>query len=131
MKTIKSLLTIIATTLLFGCATTPRHGDFSGMPATDITVTVSCGDPGMTFTGTIVSDGHSEQLSGAGSATFHATGHEFVCSFRKTGVAGRISISVSEAGESLGSSSTTDEFGGVRAELLRTPSRRHTIFTTF
>lgn len=131
MKTLTSLLSIVTTALLFGCATAPRHHDYSGMPVTHIVVTVSCSAPDMKFSGTIVSDGSTEQLSGTGTTTYYATGHEFVCSFRKTGVAGRISISVSEAGESLGSSSTPEQFGGVRAELLRTSAVQHTVFTTF
>lgn len=131
MKTITSLLSIVTMALLFGCATAPRHRDYSGLAPTHIVVTVSCSEPDMKFTGTIVSDGSTEQLSGTGTITYYATGHELVCSFRKTGAAGRISISVSERGESLGSSSTSERFGGVRAELLRTPSAQHTVFTIF
>lgn len=131
MKNITLLLTLIAGAFLFGCGT-PTHRDFAGMPATAFAVTVSCSDASMRFEGTIISDGHSERLSGTGSGTFQATGHEIVCSFRKTSADGRISISVlEEAGKSLGSSTTAKPFGGVRAELLRTPSAEHTLFTTF
>jgi RHS repeat-associated protein len=35
------------------------------------------------------------------------------------------------SGKSIGSSSTAQRSGGVRAEVLRTPSAQHTIFTTF
>ena len=131
VKTISSLLALAAATLLVGCSTTSPHRDFTGLPATDITVSLTCSEPSMTFTGTIVSDGQAEPLSGKGSGTFRATGHEFVCSFKKSEVEGRISISVSEDGKSLGSSSTSQRSGGVRAELLRTPSAQHTLFTTF
>ena len=135
MKSITPRLILIAALVLSGCCSTtthqPRQRDYSGMPATDIVVTISCSEPSMAFTGTIVSDGHTEQLSGTGSGTFRASGHEFVCSFKKTGREGRISISVSEGDQSLGSSSTPKRFGGVRAELLRTPSAQHTLFTTF
>lgn len=134
MKSIIPLLPLIAALILSGCSTTthqPRQRDYSDIPVTDIVVTVSCSEPGMEFTGTIVSDGHTEHLSGTGSSTFRATGHEFVCSFKKTSSDGRISISVSEDGQPLGSSSTPKRFGGVRAELLRTPSALHTLFTSF
>lgn len=129
MKAITLLLALSLTSLLFGCSTASLHRDYSGIPATDIVVTVSCSDPKMGFAGTIVSDGQSQQLSGVGSGTFQATGHEFVCSFRKTDADGLISISVSEAGKVLGSSRTPDS--GVRAEVLRTPLAQHTVFTTF
>ena len=131
MKSIRLFLTLVAVTVLLGCSTTPASRNFSGIPATEILVTISCSEPSMRFTGTIVSDGQSEQLSGTGSATFHATGHEIICSFKKADVDGRISISVSEAGKNLGSSSTPQHLGGVRAEILRTSSKQHTLFTTF
>ena len=131
MKTIASLLAVIAATILVGCSTTSPHRDFTGLPATDITVSVTCSDPSMRFTGTIVSDGHPVQLGGTGHGTFSATGHEFVCSFKKTVADGQISISVSEAGKTIGSSDNGCKFGGVRAEVLRTPMEQHDIFTTF
>jgi hypothetical protein len=131
MKTIPSLLALFVTTILVGCSTKSPHRDFTGLPATDITVSVTCSEPSMRFTGTIVSDGQTEQLSGTGSATFHASGHEFVCSFKKAGDEGRISLAVSEAGKNLGGSETGCKRGGVRAELLRIPGERHDIFTTF
>jgi hypothetical protein len=129
MKTVTFLFALIAATFLIGCSTTSQRHDYSGIPATDIVVTVSCSDLKMGFTGTIVSDGQSRQLSGVGSGTFHATGHEIVCSFKKTDADGLISVSVSEAGKVLGSSRTPHS--GVRAEILRTPSTQHTVFTTF
>jgi hypothetical protein len=131
MKTIRSILALTATTILFGCSTTSPHRDFTGLPATDITASVTCNEPTMRFTGTIISDGRTERFSGTGSGTFHASGHELVCSFKKTGGDGQISISVSEAGKVLGGSDTGCKFGGVRAEVLRTPTERHDIFTTF
>jgi hypothetical protein len=130
MKTIPTLLALITAAAFTGCSTTPSQRDYSGMPATHIVATVSCSDPSMKFTGTIVSDGHSRQLSGIGSGTFRATGHEIICSFKKTGVDGQISISVSEADKQLGGSHT-GSMAGVRAEILRTPIEQHTVFTTF
>ena len=129
MKTIPTLLALIAAAAFAGCSTTPSHHAYSG-PTTDIVVTVTCSNPDTRFTGSIVTDGHAVQSGGTGHATFHATGHEFVCSFKKTDPAGRISISVSEAGKELGNSSTGEKFGGVRAEVLRTPMVQHDIFTT-
>jgi hypothetical protein len=131
MNFIKSHLTLVVAIFLSGCNTTSPRCNYSGIPATEIIVTISCSEPSLRFTGTIVSDGHSEQLSGTGSATFHAKGHEITCSFKKTDVDGRISIAVSEAGKKLGSASTPQRFGGVRAELIRTPSKQHTLFTNF
>ena len=101
------------------------------MSATDIVATVSCSDPGMRFTGTIVSDGHVQKYSGVGSGTYHASGHEIVCSFKKLEADGRISLAVSEAGHQEGQSSTPDKFGGVRAELMRAPMEQSSVFTTF
>ena len=131
MKTIPALLAVIAATILVGCSTTSSHRDTAGIPATDITVSVTCSEPTMRFTGTIVADGHTERFSGTGSGTFHASGHELVCSFKKTGDAGRISLAVSESGKTLGSSSSVEKLGGVRAELLHTLMARQEVFTTF
>ena len=67
-----------------------------------------------------------------GGGTYHASGHEVVCAFRKTaGVAGKISLAVSRAGVRLGDSSTGDKNGGVRAELLYAPPEEHALFTTY
>lgn len=129
MQTVTVLLALIAATCVVGCGTASHGRDYSGTPATDIAVTVSCSRPTMGFAGTIVSDGQSRQLSGVGSGTFHATGHEFLCSFQKTEADGVISISASQAGVPLGGVGTPR--GGVRAELLRTPWAQHTLFTSF
>ena len=131
MKTIPSLLAVIAATILVGCSTTSSHRDTAGTPATDITVSVTCSEPTMRFTGTIVADGHTERFSGTGSGTFHASGHELVCSFKKTGDDGRISLAVSESGKTLGSSSTVFKQGGVRAEFVRSLMVRSDVFTTY
>ena len=99
--------------------------------SSSITASVSCSEPSMRFTGTIVSDGHSQELSGTGSGTYQASGHEIVCSFKKLDADGQISLAVSEAGKKLGNSSTPARFGGVRAELHRTWTGQSTSFTTF
>lgn len=119
----------MAAAVLTGCATTSSQRAYSG-PTTDIVVTVTCSNPNTRFTGSIVTDGHAVRTGGTGHGIFHATGHEFVCSFKKTDPNGRISISVSEAGKELGTSSTEDRFGGVRAEFLRTPAYQYDVFTT-
>jgi hypothetical protein len=131
MKATSQLVALIAAAILAGCTTTSPHHDYSGVPAAHFLVTVSCNKPGMKFTGTIVSDGHTENLAGSGTRTFHATGHEIVCSFKKTSPEGQISISVSEAGNDLGNSSTAKRFGGVRADIVRTSTAQNTIFTAF
>jgi len=131
MKNTTSVLAIFAAAVLAGCSLKSSDGDFSGLPTTDIEVTVTCGKPDTRFAGTIVIDGQSVEKSGTGKATFHATGHKFVCSFKKTDQVGRISIEVSEAGKNLGNSNADIKNGGVRAEVLRIPTEQHTIFTTF
>jgi len=101
------------------------------VPTTEITVTVTCSDPNMRFTGTICSDGRSQEYSGTGKGTYHASGHEILCSFKKVDSDGRIALSAGEMGQQLGESSTANKFGGVRAEFLRLPNEQRTIFTTF
>ena len=130
MKNIPTLLALIAAAVFIGCSTSSSHHTYSG-PTTDIVVTVTCSNPDTRFTGSIVTDGQAAQSVGTGHATFHATGHEFVCSFKKIDPAGRISISVSEAGKELGNSSTNEKFGGVRAEFSRSLLARSDIFTTY
>lgn len=132
MKTMLSLLAVTVAAVLTGCGTTPTHRDFSSSTATKIAVIVTCSNPGMKFTGTIVTDGHSKRLSGIGTSTFRATGHEFVCSFKKTGADGLISVSVIEAGSNnLGNAYTAGQFGGVRAEVVRTSEAPRNTFSTF
>jgi len=131
MKNFLLPLTIIAMTILVGCRTVSRHRDFTGVPATDFTVSVTCGEPSMEFTGTIVSDGQTEHLSGTGSGTFQISGHEVVCVFRKSDPAGRIALKITKAGELVGQAMTDVTNGGVRAELLYTPEQQHTLFTSF
>ena len=130
MKSTISLLTIVGAVVLQGCGTTSSHRAGSGMAKTEIVVSVTCSNPNTKFAGTIDSDGHSVQLSGKGHGTFHATGQEFVCLFKKDGTDGRISVSVSENGNNLGYSSIATKFGGVRADIARTALRQHTTFTS-
>src|SRR5262249_47037397 len=131
MKTNLSLCAAITAAAIFtGCGTMQSH-HVSGSPAAKIDVTVSCSNPGTKFEGTIVSDGHSTSFKGSGCRTFHAAGHELICSFKKTGAVGQISISVSEAGNNLGNAYTGHEFGGVRAEIVRTAAAQCQTFTTF
>ncbi len=129
MKKTISLLALVAAAVLAGCSTTASHRDYSGMAKTRIVVTVACNNPDTKFTGTVDSDGHSVQLDGTGHGTFHATGHEFVCWFKKDGSDGRIAISVSEEGTNLGNSSVATKYGGVRAEIVRTAKEHRETFT--
>ncbi len=129
MKRTISLLTIAAAAVLVGCGTTSSHSDFSGMAKTKIVITVTCSNPDTKFTGTIDSDGHPVQLGGTGHGTFQATGHEFFCVFRKDGSDGALSISASEAGKNLGSSSIATKYGGVRVEIVRTGKEQRDTFT--
>jgi hypothetical protein len=131
MKITASRFAIAAIVLLAGCSTTSSHRDTAGAAKTDIVVTVTCSNPNTKFTGTIVSDGRSVQLGGTGHGTFHASGHELVCSFKKDDSKGGISISVSEAGRNLGNSTIATKFGGVRAEIVRTAKEQHDTFTAY
>jgi hypothetical protein len=101
------------------------------MAKTHIVVTVTCSNPQTQFTGTIVSDGHPVQLRGTRHGTFHASGYELVCSFKKNASDGAISVSVSEAGNNLGTSNIATKFGGVRAEIVRKATERHETFSAF
>ncbi len=129
MKNIYAMITAFAFAALFGCASAPQN--YGGSPATNIIVNVTCTDSGARFNGTITCDGQTERLVGIGQGSFPATGHAFACSFQKSDDAGKILLSVSEGGKNLGSSSTGGVSGGVRAELLRTPTEQQTLFTTF
>jgi hypothetical protein len=130
MKNIHLLTVLLAAALFLGCRATPPHDSGSSLPVSHITLTVSCSDAKMGFTGTIVRDGHTKQVSGTGSGTFHVTGYEIVASFKKTCADGRISLEGSEAGVKLGNSTTDQNFGGVRAVFQRTPSVLQS-FSTF
>jgi hypothetical protein len=131
MKSIISLLTIVAAVLVAGCRTKSSPPDSSGMAKTHIVVTVTCSNPDTKFTGTIVSDGHSVQLHGTGHGTFNASGRQLVCSFKKDASDGQISISVSEAGKDLGNSRIATKFGGVRADIVRTAMEHHETSSAF
>jgi hypothetical protein len=87
---------------------------------TDYTVVVSCSEPTMRFTGSIVSDGHPLVLYGTGIGTYRVRSRTIVCSFEKTQADGQISLAVSNAGQALGWSSTPARLGGVHAEIGRT-----------
>jgi len=79
---------------------------------------VSCSDPHMRFTGTIVSDGHTKQVSGIGSRTFDITGQDATFTFKKTAADGRISLVVTKTGQCVCSATTDSQFGGVRGKVL-------------
>jgi len=135
MKFIQTFFAAITFLALAGCRTAPtshasKH-DFSGIPATIFTVSVS-GTAGLRFTGRMVADGQAQEVSGAVPAQYEVTGHELICSFKKTDAEGSIVLAVSEPnGGVQGRCNTPAPFGGVRAEILRTPSRQHALFTTF
>jgi len=132
MKTITSLPSIIAAVFLTGCATTSNQHDYSGKPPVDVDVAVTCSDTSAKFTGTILCDGQTRIISGVGSGAYHVTGHDIVCSFKKTDAGrGRISISATTSDQASGNSTTDQKFGGVRAEIMRTAKEQHDIFTTF
>ena len=131
MKRLTPLMAVLAAALVTGCSTTTSQRSFTGIPATDFTVSVTCGEPTVGFAGTIVVDGHTEPYSGTGSGTFQIRGHEIVCAFKKTEAPGRITLRITKAGELVGEASTDEAHGGVRAELLYIPNQRRTSFTSF
>ena len=112
MKNITSLLILIAATSFVGCSTT------SATKTSSVVATVSCSDPRMRFIGTIVSDGHSKQVSGIGRGTFDITGQESTFSFKKTDANGKISLVVTKTGQDVCSATTDSQFGGVRGNVL-------------
>ena len=89
------------------------------------------GTPGLIFTGKLVTDGATREVSGTVPATYQVSAHELVCSFKKTEALGNIALKVSEGDKDLGSSNSRTRYGGVRAEILRAPSARSTVFTGF
>lgn len=125
----ETFILLAAVMSLNGCAT-PEPKTYTG-PTRDIIVNVTCSDPHARFYGMIMSDGEVERFVGIGHGEFPAHGHEFVCSFQKSDEAGKISVSISEAGKNLGDSSTGSPTGGVRAEMLQTAEQQHTLFSTF
>lgn len=133
MKTAVSWFAVLAAALFAGCSTTSTtapHRDFSGMPPTDITVTVSCSDPTMKFAGTITADGQLRRVSGKGSGAFRVTGHEFSAFIKKARSEGQITVVVAQSNQSLGSATAFGPFGA-HFEVLRTPTEQHDLFTTF
>jgi hypothetical protein len=119
---------------LAGCQTPPPPlpaAKFQGIPAKNFTVTVTCSDPTTRFMGGITADGETDHLVGMNCGTYQTSGHEILCEFRKTDSAGRLTITISSEGKSLGSSTTDAKSGGVRADLFFVPPQERTSFTTF
>jgi hypothetical protein len=108
-----------------------RTGDVTRVPAADLTVTITCSESGASFAGTIVSDGKTQSYSGKTQGTYHVTGHQIECSFKKLAGAGTIKIYVYEGGKELGQAGTPAAQGGVRAEVFRGVNNSHSLFTTF
>ena len=135
MRIIHTFVTAVTLLALAGCRTAPsspasKH-DFSGLPTTTFTVSVS-GTAGLRFTGRMIADGQTQEVSGTVPAQYEVAAHELICSFKKTDAEGSIALAVSEQnGGVQGRCNTPAPFGGVRAEILRTPSRQHSLFTTF
>jgi hypothetical protein len=132
-----TLLPALVAVALVGCQTAPNHApskrDLTGLPATDFVVTVACSSPEMAFTGTIITDADEQQVSGVGDATYQISARHLVCSFRKLGADGSLKLTVSEpaVGESSSATSAGKHSLGGRADVLRTPTAKHTVVTTF
>lgn len=131
------MLAAFVAVALVGCQTAPNHApskrDLTGFPATDFVVTVACSFPEMAFTGTIITDGDEQQVSGVGDGTYQISARHLVCSFRKGDADGFLKLTVSEpaVGQSSSSTSAGKHSLGARADVLRTPTAKHTIVTTF
>ena len=138
MKTISPSLAILFAVVLSGCQTTTELStkrdftgrDYSGRPTVEYTVTLS-GTPGLPFEGKLTSDGQVTPVVGTIPATFYATTHELTAAFKKTAASGLIEVRVAVAGKGRGTSSTADRYGGVRAQLICTPTLEMAMFTTF
>lgn len=134
MKKNGFIFLLVANFLLAGCQTEPppaSKAKFVGISAKEFTVKVTCSDPTTRFMGSIVNDGETDHLVGMSSGVYQISGHEIVCEFKKTDQAGRLSLTISSNGKTLGNSSTDAYFGGVRVELLFAPPEEKTLFTTF
>ncbi|HEX7652214.1 MAG TPA: hypothetical protein VF607_01830 [Verrucomicrobiae bacterium] len=117
--------------VLAGCQSTMVHRTYEGLPRTEFDIHVSCSEPSQNFMGTVTTDGHPVKLSGTGQNTYHFIGHELSCAFKQVDAQGMITLSVEVAGQKIGTVNNTGRFGGVRAEILRTPTESHEVFTTY
>jgi hypothetical protein len=131
------ILPALFAALLAGCESAPTSGSgpgpsaYYGVPATSIVATVTCSDPATKFSGTIVADGFTTEYSGTGSGTYRASGHKITCSFKKTTPGGQIKLSVTEDGQDLGNSTSSEKSGGVRGEIVNSRQGSYQVFTTF
>ncbi len=90
------------------------------------------GTAGLRFTGTMVLDGVSTNLSGIVPATYLVNGRNLRLSFKKTEAAGQLSLAISARGKTLGSSTTSSPFAGVLSEIRDYGlTFQKTMFTTF
>ncbi len=121
---------ILASLLLLGWASTYLVTGFS-QNKPEFKVRLG-GTPGLKFTGTLVFDGVSTNLSGVVPAVYQVNGRSVKCSFKKAETEGRLSLEVSEHGRVLGSSATSSPFAGVLAEIRDYGfAYQKTMFTTF
>src|SRR5437660_591620 len=86
---ILTLCTIFFGAAFCGCQSTTngeaakvKAANYAGVPATDYTVVVS-GRKGVTFTGTIVTDGVKQVVSGVVPESDPVIGNEVVCNLKK------------------------------------------------
>ena len=134
MKTSHAFLAVLLAFAFVGCraTTTPvvAKRDFTGLPPADFVVTVS-GTPGVPFAGTIITDGQVKKIEGVIPTSFRMSTHDLTVEFKKTAAAGAIEIHVAVNGKGQGMSSTSEKFGGVRAQLVCTPVVQQAMFTTY
>ena len=134
MKTTASIFFLAAALALAGCKTEPPPtvaAKYTGIPSKNLTVVVTCSDPTTRFMGCITTDGGADHLIGMSSGTYQTSGHEITIEFKKTDKPGILKLAVSSEGKSLGTCTTAENLGGVRAELLFAPPQEHALFTTF
>ncbi len=124
MKISHTLGLLLAATLLFGCKSTPPQSKASNS-GSKVTFVVSCSEPTMGIMGTIVCDGLTNQVSGTGGGTFRATGYDIVASFKKSGAAGRMSVSASDSAGNSNTATTDKPSGSVRSEFHGQPLFQH------
>ncbi len=124
MKTTRRLSLLLAATLFLGCKSTPPQNKAPDS-ASKVTFLVSCSEPTMGFTGTIVCDGRTNKVSGTGGGTFRATGYDIVGLFKKSGATGRMSVEASDLAGNSNTASTDKPSGGIRSEFHGQPVSQH------
>jgi hypothetical protein len=123
MKAIHAVSSLLVATVFFGCKSTPPQSNSTA--GSKVTFVVLCSEPSMSFEGTLVCDGRTNRVSGRGAGTFQAGGYDIVALFRKSDVAGSMSVNASDAAGNSNTATTATPAGWVRSEFHGQPVARH------